>query len=81
TPFVHLVNDGASTGSPSADANSAMFGSARFVGLYDQEHTRNAFWRRVFLPPVPAGFERRELPMEDFGYQYFIGDYHPPLSG
>lgn len=76
TPFVHLVQGGAPV-----DANAHMMGSARFIGLYDQQYTSDPFWRDVFLPPVPAGFERRELPMEGFGYQYYVGDYHPPLGG
>lgn len=28
----------------------------------------------------PAGFEALDLPMENFGYHYFVGDYHPPLG-
>lgn len=76
TPFVHLVE-----GDRHVDANAHMMGSARFVGLYDHQFTSDPFWRDVFLPPVPPGFERRELPMEGFGYQYYVGDYHPPLGG
>ncbi|WP_035055668.1 DUF2298 domain-containing protein [Andreprevotia chitinilytica] len=79
TPFVHLVHE--ATADSSGDANNRMWGSARFVGLYDREQTNTRIGHDWFLQPIPDGFERRELPMEGFGYQYYVGDYHPPLGG
>ncbi|KAF0814761.1 hypothetical protein IGB42_00816 [Andreprevotia sp. IGB-42] len=80
TPFVHLVRsaDAGAWG----ESNNRMWGSARFIGLYDHDQTNTEIGRKLFLSqPISPGFERRELPMEGFGYQYFLGDYHPPLGG
>lgn len=32
-------------------------------------------------PVVKEHFEVRELPLEHFSYQFFIGDFHPPKAG
>jgi hypothetical protein len=56
-----------------------MWGSARIVGTYDQRgNTRLA---DMLFPKAKAGFIPRDLPLENFGYQYYVGDYHPPLGG
>ncbi len=66
-----------------AAINENMWASARFIGSYD---TRiNVEWgMKLFADSKSAAdpkFEPRELPLENFGYQYFLGDYHPPLGG
>ncbi|WP_119394278.1 DUF2298 domain-containing protein [Salinibius halmophilus] len=30
---------------------------------------------------VPENWQAREMPSEIFSYQYYVGDYHPPLAG
>ncbi|MCP5078183.1 MAG: hypothetical protein GY951_09035, partial [Psychromonas sp.] len=73
------------------DAFKTLIYSARFVGsredvTLDKLHNSNS-WARTIFPdttpnPLPKkGWEPRELPMENFGYQFFVGDYHPPLGG
>ncbi|PKF61960.1 hypothetical protein CW745_08210 [Psychromonas sp. psych-6C06] len=73
------------------DAFKMLIYSARFVGSredvnLDELHNAND-WSRTIFPsttpdPLPSSnWEPRELPMENFGYQFFVGDYHPPLGG
>jgi uncharacterized membrane protein len=62
-----------------------MWGNARFIGNYDA-HINTEFGRALLPPFDPAKkptpeFEPLELPMENYGYHYFVGDYHPPLGG
>lgn len=57
-----------------------MAGSARFIGNYDQR-INTPLGRALFGEPDAEGQERQELPLETFGYQYYIGDYHPPIAG
>ncbi|KPC49383.1 DUF2298 domain-containing protein [Amantichitinum ursilacus] len=87
SPLIHLVVNDQPNNPPEWNANDHMWASARFIGSYD---TRIAAFgtelgRSVFPPltdqskPTPD-FEARDLPMENFGYQYFLGDYHPPLG-
>lgn len=83
TPFVHLAYT-----TPSAfnaqqranDASDAMWASQRFIGLFDQRLNTD-FGRALFPKQTNPGPEAQELPLEDFGYQFFVGDYHPPLGG
>lgn len=59
--------------------------SQRFIGLMEKEN--NTDFAKTLFPPLTAeqkptpNFEPRELPMETYGYQIFLGDYHPPLGG
>ena len=66
-------------------ANDQMWASARFIGSYDQRvntETGKALFPLLTAETKPApDFEARELPLENFGYQFFLGDYHPPLGG
>lgn len=73
------------------DAFKMLIYSARFVGSREDvtlENMRNSnSLSRIIFPeikpqPLPhKGWEPRELPLENFGYQFFVGDYHPPLGG
>jgi Uncharacterized membrane protein (DUF2298) len=67
------------------DVNDRMAGNARFIGGYDGK-VNTDLGRALFPKSVaPAGtkdpWEPRELPLENFGYQYYVGDYHPPVGG
>lgn len=71
-----------------SDALHHMIMSARFIGLYDERAhegepiTSKAMAEAIF--PIEhysnGDYELRELPLENFGYQFFVGDYHPPLG-
>ncbi|WP_432723509.1 DUF2298 domain-containing protein [Jeongeupia wiesaeckerbachi] len=77
SPMVHLLRQG-DVNAPTNEINDRMWASARFVGLYDQRLDTELGHS---LYPKETRFEARELPLENFGYQYFVGDYHPPLGG
>ncbi|BCL76615.1 hypothetical protein JHS3_23510 [Jeongeupia sp. HS-3] len=77
SPMVHLIRQG-DVNHPNAEVNDRMWASARLVGLYDQRLDTELGHS---LYPRETRFETRELPLENFGYQYFVGDYHPPLGG
>jgi uncharacterized membrane protein len=80
--FTHLIvapPENAQASDVAALVQDRMWGSARFVGTYDQRgNTRLA---DMLFPKAKAGFIPRDLPLENFGYQYYVGDYHPPLGG
>ncbi|MEQ1637624.1 MAG: DUF2298 domain-containing protein [Methylococcales bacterium] len=83
TPFVHLFY----TNPPKLDepqqvnaVNTAMWASQRFIGSFDQQlNTQTG--KAIFHSQTKPGIEPQELPLEDFGYQLYVGDYHPPLGG
>ncbi|MCE0558087.1 DUF2298 domain-containing protein [Motilimonas sp. E26] len=61
---------------------------ARFTGSHDENaheggDKTNAEMAEIFFPIDKPNeqFELRVLPLENFGYQYFVGDYHPPIGG
>ena len=60
--------------------NERMWGSARFIGNYDQ-HVNTDIGRNLFTPNADPGFVPRELGMENFGYQYYLGEFHAPQGG
>lgn len=76
SPFVNLLVEAPSDGSPQWRVNDQMWASARFIGNYDSRV--NTDLGRAVAPS--AGLEARELPLENFGYQFYLGDYHPPLA-
>jgi len=60
--------------------NGRMWGSARLIGQYN--NLGNIEFARMFFPKDRPGDPTvRELPLETFGYMYFVGDYHPPIGG
>lgn len=64
-------------------AAEEMWASARFIGNYDAQ-VNTELGRAWFSPPDPLpepNFRPRELPLENFGYQFYVRDYHPPLGG
>jgi hypothetical protein len=83
TPFVHLsytVPDNLDAQQKTNVANDAMWASQRFIGSFDQL-LNTEFGHKVFPSKATPEWEPRELPLEGFGYQFFVGDYHPPLGG
>lgn len=83
TPFVHLsyeIPANASDEEMVAYANDGMWASQRFIGAFDQR-LNTEFGHRLFPNMKTDTWTPRELQAEDFGYQYFVGDYHPPLGG
>ncbi|MCX7088443.1 MAG: DUF2298 domain-containing protein [Methylococcales bacterium] len=83
TPFVHLsyaVDASANAQQMVGVTSDAMWASQRFIGGFDQR-LNTAFGQSVFPPKATPTWEPRDLPLEDFGYQFFVGDYHPPLGG
>ncbi len=60
--------------------------TARFLGSYDEnsyEGRVNKEWAEALFPidKPSEDFKPRSLPLEGLGYQYFIGNYHPPIGG
>ncbi len=76
SPMVHLLFDEQKLGH-----RVDLWASMRFAGSYDV-FLNTPLAETLFPKPtaLPAGFEPRDLPSENFGYQFFIGDYHPPLG-
>jgi Uncharacterized membrane protein (DUF2298) len=83
SPFVHLsyvIPAEISIQEKENIARDSMWASQRFIGSIDQRQN-TAFGRKIFPNKSKPGWEQRELPLEGFGYQYYVGDYHPPLGG
>jgi hypothetical protein len=89
SPLLHLVirqPDGIDT---SWGAAERIIASQRFIGnmeLPSPNRITTPLGKALFPQPKPEqkstpGFEARELPEETYGYQFFLGDYHPPLGG
>jgi hypothetical protein len=88
SPLTHLIirsQDPLPAANIEADASDRMLTSQRFSGVLDQRI--NTPLGETLFPhlkpqqkPTPD-FEPRELQMESYGYQIFLGDYHPPLGG
>ncbi|AMC36690.1 DUF2298 domain-containing protein [Janthinobacterium sp. B9-8] len=85
SPLLNLFVTPTSDSPISWQANDEMWASARFIGSYDAR-VNTDLGRQLFplltpeTKPTPD-FEARDLPLENFGYQFFLGDYHPPLGG
>jgi hypothetical protein len=83
TPFVHLCFDAPKdrTEQQKIDAmGDNLWANQRFIGGFDQLLNNN-LGNKLFPKMAKPDWEPRELPLEGFGYQYFVGDYHPPLGG
>jgi uncharacterized membrane protein len=83
TVFVHIGHqhsDKTSATYSTSQASQQMWASQRFIGLYDQ-HLNTDIGQRLFPKPPTSQNRPLELPLEDFGYQFYVGDYHPPLGG
>ena len=83
TPFVQLAYQApanADSEAMSQFVNDRMAASQRFIGLFDQR-LNTELGQALFPKAESPGWVPRELQAEDFGYQYFVSDYHPPLGG
>lgn len=81
SPIMHIFSQDPAGMDAGGVVNQFMWGSQRFIGGYDQILNTPAGHA---LFPRKAGVsqdEVRELPMENYGYQFYLGDYHPPLGG
>ncbi len=74
----HMITDVAPGKKP--DYMAYMWGNSRFIGGYEKEF-KNEFGRKLFPNPADPKLEVPELRMENFGYQFFVADYHPPVAG
>jgi len=62
---------------------SQIVASQRFIGLMDNDNL-SRFGKLLFPPTTRADdpkFAPRQLPEETYGYQIYLGDYHPPAGG
>jgi len=83
TPFLELIHEPAPDTPRVVEVNERIWGSARFVGSFDQK-VNTPLGQALFAPAaanLPPGFKARELPSENYGYQFALGDYHPPAGG
>ena len=75
SPMVHFLFDEQKLGH-----RVDLWASMRFAGSYDV-FLNTPLADTLFPKPAPVpGFEARDIPSENFSYQYFIGDYHPALG-
>ncbi|MGB8338725.1 MAG: DUF2298 domain-containing protein [Burkholderiales bacterium] len=76
SPFVHFLIDEQQFG-----RRADLWASMRFAGSYDV-FLNTPLANTLFPKPtgLPAGFEPRDLPTENFSYLIYLGDYHPPLG-
>lgn len=80
SPFVHLAYQPKPNAEIIGAVNNRMWASQRFVGSIDQIQN-TSIGEKLFAADKTSGKEILELPLEDFGYQFYVGDYHPPLGG
>lgn len=79
SPFMHIISsDPVGMDMPNV-VNQYFWGSARFAGGYDQ--ILNTDTGHKLFPRTTTDIEPREIPMENYGYQFALGDFHPPLGG
>lgn len=83
TPFVSLIYDREPDTPIAFEINDRTWGGARFIGGFDQK--ANTPLGKALFPPSAAGLPEdqkpRVLPSENYGYQFALGDYHPPAGG
>jgi len=88
SPLLYVIQPSISSLPPAQQVNAIsdqIVASQRFIGLMDK-HKLNSLGKTLFPPQTSAGkpaseFEPRQLPLETYGYQIFLGDYHPPAGG
>jgi len=87
SPLTHLIfqtDSAVSADQAEGNASERVIVSQRFIGSLDQTvNTELGKWLFPKLAPEQKPtpeFEPRELQMESYGYQIFLGDYHPPLG-
>lgn len=79
TPFIWLAYERPPGAEVNVEISDRIWGNARFIGDSDQRLT-DASGEPLFASPAD-GVTPRSLPSENFGYQFALGDFHPPLGG
>jgi len=79
TPLLRVAYERPPQAAVDTEIGDRVWGNARFIGGADQR-LADGTGASLFEKP-PAGFTPRELPSENFGYQFALGDFHPPLGG
>ena len=79
TPLPRVAYERPPQAAVDTEIGDRVWGNARFIGGADQR-LADGTGASLFEKP-PAGFTPRELPSENFGYQFALGDFHPPLGG
>ena len=83
TPFVHLIYQPSSETPVAWEVNDRTWGGARFIGAFDQK-ANTPLGIALFKPAasIEGGIQKpQELPTENYGYQFALGDFHPPAGG
>ena len=75
SPFVPFMYD-YPEGQPTYAAQSDLWASVRFIGMYDARV--NTEFGKTYLGVAPDS--NLEMPLETIGYLTFLSDYHPPLG-
>jgi uncharacterized membrane protein len=75
SPMVHFLFDEQKLGH-----RVDPWASMRFTGGYDVNMNTPMANTLFPKPAAVPGFEAREMPAENFSYQFYIGDYHPALG-
>lgn len=89
SPLSTLLYEPTANESAQGVAYKQMTVTTRFMGNFEhhiQGDQGSALAKKLFPKLTDEqkpfeGFEARELPLEHFSYQFFIGDYHPPKAG
>jgi len=79
TPFLWAAYKAPASAERYAEIADRVWGNARFIGGSDRQLAW-ASGEPLLAVPAP-GFTPRSLPSENFGYQFALGDFHPPLGG
>ncbi len=83
SPLYHFLvkGDNSSASAIHADATSALWANARFIGLYE-ERINTEFGKSVIPPLVAAnGVRTPDLPVVTLAHWIYIGDYHADRAG
>jgi hypothetical protein len=88
SPLIPLLMANSTPG-PEWVSAERVIGSQHFIGEYEmptEHHTYTSLGKQVlpvlqYKPRPTPDFIPRPLPQETFGYQFFLGDYHPTLGG
>lgn len=79
TPMIWAAYERIPASGVHAEVADRVWGNARFIGDVDQRLASAP--GTPLYPSGPPGFKARSLPSENFGYQFALGDFHPPLGG
>jgi len=78
TPFIWLAYERPQGTGVNVEISDRIWGNARFIGDSDKRLMKDTGEPWFAAPPEVTP---RSLPSENFGYQFALGDFHPPLGG